>query len=55
VEWEVDLHDDFVLEYHAPPIELQDDLLANIELLKQFGPQLMRPQAALFTVHVTRT
>jgi hypothetical protein len=45
VNWEVDLHEDFVPEYHALPTEVQDDLLAHVELLKQFGPQLSRPQA----------
>jgi hypothetical protein len=44
VKWEVDLHDDFVPEFHSLPIEVQDNLLAHIELLKQFGPQLTRPK-----------
>jgi hypothetical protein len=44
VQWEVDLHDDFVPEYYALPNEVQDNLLAHIRLLKQFGPQLARPQ-----------
>jgi hypothetical protein len=45
MKWEVDLHDDFVLEFDELPIEVQDNLLAHIELLKQFGPHLARPQA----------
>lgn len=45
VEWEVDLHDDFVPEYAELHKEVQDELLAHIELLEQFGPQLGRPHA----------
>ena len=45
VTWEVDLHDDFVPEYHALPTEVQDSLLAHIEPLKHFGPLLGRPHA----------
>ena len=41
--WEVDLHDDFVLEFHSLQTEVQDELLAHIELLERFGPQLARP------------
>lgn len=43
MKWEVELHDDFVPEFYSLPIEVQDNLLAHIELLKQFGPQLARP------------
>ena len=45
VKWEVDLHDDFVPEYRNLPKDVQDELLAHIELLEQFGPQLGRPGA----------
>ncbi len=45
VKWGVDLHDDFVPEYGYLHTELQDELLAHIELLEQFGPQLGRPHA----------
>jgi hypothetical protein len=45
VKWEVDLHDDFVCEYRALDKEVQDQLLAHIGLLEQFGPQLGRPRA----------
>jgi hypothetical protein len=45
VKWEVDLHDDFVPEYHELHEDVQDELLALIELLEQFGPQLGRPRA----------
>lgn len=43
VKWEVDLHDDFVTEYRGLHQDVQDELLAHIELLEQFGPQLGRP------------
>ncbi len=43
--WEVDLHDEFVPEYRSLHINVQDELLARIALLEQFGPQLGRPQA----------
>jgi len=45
VAWEVDLHDDFAAEYRSLHIDVQDELLARIALLEQFGPQLGRPQA----------
>ena len=45
MKWEVDLHDDFVPEYRDLPKDVQDELLARIELLEQFGPQLGRPRA----------
>jgi len=45
VKWEVDLHDDFVPEYRHLHKDVQDELLAHIELLEQFGPQLGRPRA----------
>ncbi len=45
MKWEVDLHDDFVPEYRDLHQNVQDELLAQIELLEQFGPQLGRPRA----------
>ena len=45
MRWDVDLHDDFVDEYYALPVEVQDHLLALVGLLKQFGPRLARPHA----------
>lgn len=45
MKWEVDLYDDFVPEYRDLHKDVQDELLAHIELLKQFGPQLGRPRA----------
>nr|WP_228486481.1 type II toxin-antitoxin system RelE/ParE family toxin [Paludibaculum fermentans] len=44
VKWEVDLHDDFVPEYGELHKDVQDELLAHIELLEHFGPQLGRPR-----------
>ncbi|HWR21459.1 MAG TPA: type II toxin-antitoxin system RelE/ParE family toxin [Verrucomicrobiae bacterium] len=43
MKWEADLHDDFVAEYRGLHTDVQDELLAHIELLEQFGPQLGRP------------
>jgi hypothetical protein len=45
VKWHVDLHDDFVAEFKALDQDVQDELLAHIALLEQFGPQLGRPRA----------
>ena len=45
MKWEVDLHGDFVPEYRDLHKDVQDELLANIEVLEQFGPQLGRPRA----------
>lgn len=45
VKWEADLHDGFVIEYRDLHKDVQDELLAHIELLEQFGPQLGRPHA----------
>jgi hypothetical protein len=44
VKWEVDLHDEFAPEYGELHKDVQDELLAYIELLEQFGPQLGRPR-----------
>lgn len=44
MKWEVDLHDDFVPEYCALHPDVQDELLAHVGLLAQFGPQLGRPR-----------
>jgi len=52
VKWEADLHDDFVPEYRVLHKDVQDELLAHIELLEQFGPQLGRPRAD--TLHGSR-
>ena len=44
VKWEVDLYDDFVSEYQVLHQDVQDQLLAHIELLRQFGPRMGRPR-----------
>jgi hypothetical protein len=44
VIWAVDLHNDFVPEYYRLPEEVQDELLAHISVLGEFGPQLGRPR-----------
>ena len=50
----VDFHDDFVAEFHAFPEDVQDELLACVTLLEQFGPLLGRPRAdTRFDAHVT--
>lgn len=42
--WNVDFLDAFAAEYHALPMDVQDELLACVELLEQFGPLLGRPR-----------
>jgi hypothetical protein len=42
VNWEVDLHDDFVPEYRDLQDEVQDELLALVELLEKSGPRLVQ-------------
>jgi hypothetical protein len=44
VKWEVDLYDEFVPEYGELHKDVQDELLAHIKLLEQFGAQLGRPR-----------
>ena len=43
--WIVALHDDFTPEYDELPEDVQDELLAVMGLLEQFGPRLGRPHA----------
>ena len=43
MKWDVDFHDDFVSEYRKLPEDVQDELLAAVRLLEQFGPRLARP------------
>jgi hypothetical protein len=45
VNREVDLHDDFVPEFRDLQDEVQDELLALVELIEKFGPRLGRPRA----------
>lgn len=40
--WPVSFHDDF--EFDDLPEEVQDELLARLRVLAEFGPQLGRPQ-----------
>ena len=42
--WTVELHDSFVPEFHDLTGDVQDELLAHVKLLEQFGPQLGRPR-----------
>ncbi len=44
MKWEVDLHDDFVPECGELNKDVQDELLAHIGLLEQFGPRVGRPR-----------
>jgi hypothetical protein len=53
VKWNVDLHDDLVPEYHVLHRAVQDELLAHIAWLEQFGPQLGRLASIPSTAHVT--
>ena len=44
MKWEVGLHDEFVPEFGELHEDVQDELLAHLELLELFGPQLGRPR-----------
>jgi hypothetical protein len=43
VSWSVLLHDEFSEEFDALSPAVQDELLAMMGMLKQFGPSLGRP------------
>ena len=43
--WEVLLHEEFEPEFDGLPEDVQDELLAHAQLLRQFGPQLGRHRA----------
>ena len=43
MEWVVRFYDDFELEFAEFDEDLQDELLAHLSVLKQFGPMLGRP------------
>jgi hypothetical protein len=45
VPWQVYFHAEFEPEFDALAPEVQDELLAHANLVKQFGPQLKRPTA----------
>lgn len=42
--WTVDFHDAFAPEFDELPQPVQDELLAHVELLEMFGPQMNRPR-----------
>lgn len=43
--WEVELHEDFAVEFDELSDAVQDELLAAAGLLRSFGPSLRRPHA----------
>ncbi len=43
--WDVDFHGQFVPEFEALDEHVQDELLAYVEALEEFGPRLGRPRA----------
>ena len=45
MKWEVDFHNDFMAQYRRLHKEVQNELLAHVGLLEQFGPRLGRPRA----------
>jgi|SRR5271156_963206 len=45
VPWQVLFHAEFEPEFDALEADVQDELLANANLLKEFGPQLKLPTA----------
>jgi hypothetical protein len=45
VPWQVYFHAEFEPEFDALPQEVQDELLAHSNLLRELGPQLKRPTA----------
>ena len=44
MKWSVEFHDDFVPEYEALSLHLQNELQAIVEVLEQLGPLLGRPR-----------
>lgn len=43
--WDVEFHSLFVPEFEALDEDVQDELLAHVEVLEKFGPHLGRPRA----------
>jgi hypothetical protein len=43
MQWQVNLHSAFSPEFDALPFAGQDELLAKVQLLEAFGPELGRP------------
>lgn len=44
MSWVVDFHDEFVSEYDGLDEDVQDELLAIVEVIKKEGPHLGRPR-----------
>jgi hypothetical protein len=44
MRWDVELHADFIAEFERLTETVQDELLAHIAVLEEFGPQLGRPR-----------
>lgn len=44
MRWQVIFHDEFVPEFMGFSEDVQDELLAHLKVLEQFGPGLGRPQ-----------
>ena len=44
MRWVVSFHDEFDPEFDALSEAVQDEMLAHVRLLEQFGPQLGRPR-----------
>jgi hypothetical protein len=43
MEWNVEFHEAFEPEFDELEVQVQDDLLAKVLMLEQFGPHLGRP------------
>jgi hypothetical protein len=43
MEWKVEFHEAFEPEFDELEVQVQDDLLAKVLMLEQFGPNLGRP------------
>ena len=44
-DWEVEFDDELDVEHQAWPEEAQNELLAKLQLLEKYGPNLKRPHA----------
>jgi hypothetical protein len=44
MKWEVSFHEEFDPEFEALSHAVQDEMLAHLKLLEQFGPRLGRPR-----------
>src|SRR5437660_6031322 len=43
MKWQVLFHGEFQLEFEELPKDIQDELLARLKVVSEFGPQLGRP------------